>query len=88
MLTLAVGYDDAGTVVCRADLKILSTFNAHSKSGKRLGYLVGSANASAAFSLIVFKSFFHSSKTDDIILEKGRWRKGNEERKYESKRGV
>lgn len=66
-----MGYDDAGTVVCRSDLKIFSTFKAHSKSGKRLGYLVGSAKASAAFSLIVFKSFFHNSKTVDIILEKG-----------------
>ena len=69
VFTLAVGYDDAGTVVCRADLKILSTFKAHSKSGKRLGYLVGSASASAAFSLMTFKSFFQSSKTVDIILD-------------------
>ena len=34
-----------------------------SKSGNKLGYLEGSAKASAAFSLITLRSAFHNSKT-------------------------
>jgi hypothetical protein len=39
------------------------TCRAQSKSGNRLGYFLGSARASAAFSLICFKSVFQSSRT-------------------------
>jgi hypothetical protein len=49
----------------------IRTCRAQSKSGNRLGYFLGSARASAAFSLICFKSVFQSSRTLCVCIDGG-----------------